>query len=279
MISRVAVLASTRGSDGCACHATIDRPEASKTSSARTIRWPSPGRSRAAAGGSRAASLAWSAGAPSTASLSRQRSRTAAGTAGISEMPSVERAEIKPGAADENRWPGSRRRRCRQALDIAQPGAGGIGGRRMDMAVEQMRRMGELGGGRPRRQHVEHRIDLHGIGVDDDAAVALGDVERQRRLAAGGRPGYQDRVPDPAAFRLILGFRSMPLVATLISHPTARALSPSASEYARAVGRRKRARLAWRRHRLRSRLPGGRNRRGRSGGRARATHLPRSRST
>ena len=74
-------------------------------------------------------------------------------------------------------------------------------------------------------------------------------LERQRRLAAGGRPGYQDRVPDPALALCRISF--MPLVATLISHPAARALTPAAREYGVACGRRKRVALAGRRHRLR----------------------------
>ena len=56
------------------------------------------------------------------------------------------------------------------------------------MAIEPVRRAGLLLHRRPRRDDAEIAIDLHGIGVDDDAAGLLRQFERQGRLAAGGRP-------------------------------------------------------------------------------------------
>ena len=56
------------------------------------------------------------------------------------------------------------------------------------MAVEPVRRTRLLFRRRPRRDDAQIAIDLHGIGVDDDAAGLLRQFERQGRLAAGGRP-------------------------------------------------------------------------------------------
>ena len=45
---------------------------------------------------------------------------------------------------------------------------------------------------RPRGDDTQIAVHLHGIGIDDRAAELFGKLERQRRLAAGGRPGNQD---------------------------------------------------------------------------------------
>jgi hypothetical protein len=45
---------------------------------------------------------------------------------------------------------------------------------------------GFIGWARPRRQNAQFPIDLHGIGVDHDAAEPLGEYQRKRRLAAAG---------------------------------------------------------------------------------------------
>src|SRR5215472_10453930 len=66
---------------------------------------------------------------------------------------------------------------------------------------------------RPRRQHMEIAIDLHGIGVDHGAAVLLRKIERERRLAAGGRPCDKHGLADS------LRNHPMSLVATLICNP------------------------------------------------------------
>ena len=138
-----------------------------------------------------------------------------------------QRAEIEPGAADEDRPPAGKRAFVDQARDVAQPGAGRIGDRRDGHG--RRARAARASAHRQLGRAVSTsstRIDLHGIGVDDDAALALGDIQRQRRLAARGRPRYQDRVLD-AVPCLFPPESSMPLVATLISHPHSRALSPA----------------------------------------------------
>src|SRR5690606_36678280 len=63
----------------------------------------------------------------------------------------------------------------------------------------------------------------HGVGVDDDAARLPRQPQRQCRLAAGGRPRYQDRALESLSRQRD---SSMPLVATLVSNPAARALAP-----------------------------------------------------
>ncbi|ESY68639.1 hypothetical protein X742_10250 [Mesorhizobium sp. LNHC232B00] len=115
-----------------------------------------------------------------------------------------QRAEVKPCAADEDRPP-RERAVIDQLRDVAQPCSRRVGGAGMDMPIEKMRRPCEVGCLRPGGQHVENRIALHGIGVDDDATRAFGHVERQCRLAAGGRPGYQDRVRHAALARTCAG--------------------------------------------------------------------------
>src|SRR5215472_99526 len=82
---------------------------------------------------------------------------------------------------------------------------------------------------RPRRQHAEIAVDLHGIGVDHYAAICFREHERERRLAAGGRPCDKHSVAGP--------FRShtMSLVATLICNPNNPALDSTVLDGARAV--------------------------------------------
>ena len=66
--------------------------------------------------------------------------------------------------------------------------ADGIVFRRIHVPVKQVgntRHLGNFGTGGDDRQIA---IDLHGIGVDHDAADAFGNGERQCRLAARGRP-------------------------------------------------------------------------------------------
>ena len=56
-----------------------------------------------------------------------------------------------------------------------------------------------IGRRRSRRQDGKLAVDLHGIGIDDGAAQALGKHERRRGLAARGRPGNEDGL-GPARF-------------------------------------------------------------------------------
>ena len=77
--------------------------------------------------------------------------------------------------------------------DVAQPGADRVADLAADVAVEHVRRAGELGVVRARGQDAPAGVDLQRVGVDDAAVVALGERERQRRLAAGGRAGDEHR--------------------------------------------------------------------------------------
>src|SRR4029078_9259091 len=91
---------------------------------------------------------------------------------------------------------------------------------------------------RPRRQHTEIAIDLHGVGVDDDAGACLRELERQRRLAAGGRPCDKHGLGSSLASSLgsgRLGNHPMSLVATLICNPNNPALDSTILDGARAV--------------------------------------------
>jgi len=56
------------------------------------------------------------------------------------------------------------------------------------MAVQQMGDARLLRRRRTRRDDAQIAVDLHGIGIDDAAAKLLGQRQRQRRLAARGRP-------------------------------------------------------------------------------------------
>ena len=84
--------------------------------------------------------------------------------------------------------PGRFQRRRR----LGAPAADGIVFRRIDMAVKPMRHARFLLRRRPRGDDAQVAIDLHGIGVDDDAAALFGELKRQRRLAARGRTGNED---------------------------------------------------------------------------------------
>ncbi len=109
-------------------------------------------------------------------------------------QPTRQRLEIQAGAAGKNRQAilraGFRQHLCR----IGHPAAGGKIHRGIDMAIEPVRHPRLLFQCRPRREHAQVAIDLHGIGIDDDAAGFLRQFERQRRLAAGGRPCDKHRL-------------------------------------------------------------------------------------
>ena len=87
----------------------------------------------------------------------------------------------------------SRASSAEHVANIAQPLPGRIVHRRVDMAVEPVRHARFFRGRRPRGDDAQIAIDLHGIGVDDGAAEPLGQPQRQRRLAAGGRPCNKHR--------------------------------------------------------------------------------------
>ncbi len=106
------------------------RPDTCQTSSARWMRWLSPGASRAAVCGSTRASSACRAGQPSAAACASSRARTAASAGGMSSIPShsaLKYSIVPPPAAAGRHAPGFRARaaarrprirpRCRAAAD------------------------------------------------------------------------------------------------------------------------------------------------------------------
>ena len=98
------------------------------------------------------------------------------------------------------------------------------------MAIEPVRHARLLLRRRPRGDDAQIAIDLHGIGVDDDAAGFCGKLERQGRLAAGGRPcDKHGLVSTPSEFAC------MSLVATLICNPANPALDSTIVDGALAV--------------------------------------------
>ena len=98
------------------------------------------------------------------------------------------------------------------------------------MAVQQMRNARFLRRRRTRGDDAQIAIHLHGVGIDDAAAELFRQGQRQRRLAAGGRPCDKHR-----PFRWCPAGHPMTFVATLISNPAAPALDAAALERARAA--------------------------------------------
>ena len=109
-------------------------------------------------------------------------------------QPARQRLEIQAGAAGENRQAILRADFRQHPGGIGHPAAGGEIHRGVDMAIKPVRNPRLLFQRRPRREHAQVAIHLHGIGIDDDAAGFLRKLERQRRLAAGGRPCDKHRL-------------------------------------------------------------------------------------
>ncbi len=107
-------------------------------------------------------------------------------------QPACQRLEVKPGAADENRQAALTSQFRQKLLHRTQPVTGGIDLSRRHMAIEQMGNTLHLFVCRTRRQHAQRIVDLHAVGIDHYAAMLLCERQRQRRLAAGRRSGYQD---------------------------------------------------------------------------------------
>ena len=108
-------------------------------------------------------------------------------------------------------------------------------------AVESVRDDGGLVGPWTRGQDVQLAVELHAVGVDDDAAVRPRDVEGEARLAARGRPGEDDdaiahgapwRLAKPASAPYLA---AMSNVLTLIAAPSGRAIDYSTIAAAQAV--------------------------------------------
>src|SRR3984885_8052230 len=114
---------------------------------------------------------------------------------------------------------------------VADPRARGEIHRRIDMAIKPMRNHRLLLARRPRRQDAQVAIDLHGIGIDDDAAGCLRQFQSQRRLAAGGRPCDKYSITVQT-----LRIHGMSLVATLICNPADPALDSTVIDGARRAG-------------------------------------------
>src|SRR5712675_31708 len=111
-----------------------------------------------------------------------------------------QRLEIEPGAADEDRHLADAGDLGERLAGVRHILADRIIHRGVHMAVEQMRHARLLGRAGARRDDREVAIDLHRIRVDDRAADPLGEPQRQRRLAARGRPGDEDRLRRTGAF-------------------------------------------------------------------------------
>ena len=186
-----------------AATAAAGRRDASRSASARSPRPPrargrcglrSRGFRRSADTGSRRASSACSASTPSRSSRARTPSRISAGIGGTADRPRVSALKYRPEPPTK-----IGRRFCARASastsgGIGHPAAGGEIHRGVDMAIEPVRNPRLLFQRRPRGEHAQVAIDLHGIGIDDDAAGFLRKFKRQRRLAAGGRPCDKHRL-------------------------------------------------------------------------------------
>ena len=156
-----------------------ERPVASTTSSARVMRARSPGISRAAAAGSRRVEFsmqrrdAFARKPRAYLGADLRRDRRHGGE------PARQRIEVEAGAADDDGGsPASRVGERRRGFPAPAPDR--IVLRRIDMAVEPVRRARFLVRRRPRGDDAQVAIDLHGIGIDDGAAVAF----RERSASA-----------------------------------------------------------------------------------------------
>ncbi len=149
----------------------MDCPVATRTSRARTIRWPSwglrlPASGRIANGKlpmQRLGSLPQQPPPQTAADLCRD--------IGHVGKPASQGLEIEPGTPDKNRHPSFFAQLRHQRRSFAQPYAGGIGLPRRHMAVEMMRNALHIRFGWPSRQHAQRVVDLHAVGIDHHAAV------------------------------------------------------------------------------------------------------------
>ena len=111
---------------------------------------------------------------------------------GYRREPFEQRLEIKPGAADDDGTSPLLASLYDGNVSIACEAARGIGVAGRHEAVESMRNAGLLLRRRPRRENAQLAIDLHAVGVDDDAAGMLGNRDCKRGLPASGRARNQD---------------------------------------------------------------------------------------
>ena len=172
--------------------AVSGRPVRKKTSSARTSRFRSRGWIRSADSGSTLRSIRCRNVTSRRSAIDSSRRRSAASRAGTRKQPARQRAEVEAGAADQNRQPPAR-------LDVADRGRGiarVLRGRvvvgRIGDVDQVVRDAAPIADRDLVGADVEAAIDGGRVAVDDLAAVALGDRQRQRALPGRGRAEHGD---------------------------------------------------------------------------------------
>ena len=226
--------ASSSGGSPSRCHSPNGRPVASSTSSARAIRVRSAGLSCVA--GSRADELRVQRGRPFALHPGAHRRPDFLRDRRHRRQPLRQRLEIQPGAADQDRYAPGGASLIQGRRDIREPAPDRIVLRRVHMAIEPVRHPRLLLRRRPRRDDAQVAIDLHRIRIDDRAADLARQRQRQRRLAARGRPCDKHR--------LLVRRSAMTHVATLISNPARPALDEAALRVAQRRAARHRKRRA-----------------------------------
>ncbi len=106
--------------------------------------------------------------------------------------PLRQRLEIESRAADEDGRAAVAPRLSQRRARGLQPQGNRIIDRRVDMAEQAVRRSRLLLDCGPRGKNAQIAIDLHRIGVDEDAAGRQREPQRQRGFAARGRSRDQD---------------------------------------------------------------------------------------
>jgi hypothetical protein len=100
-----------------------------------------------------------------------------------------QRLQIEPGAADDDRQPAGAPGGVDLGLRQPEPPSSRTALRRRIYSEKPMRDPRLVRRRRPGGQHPQLAVDLHAVGIDDDAVERLRRLECQRRLAAAGRPG------------------------------------------------------------------------------------------
>ncbi len=192
--SRIAEKRHGAGSDLRSCQAARPTPVPRQTSQARATRWLSSGFSRAAVAGSTAASSACSAAGPQ---LGQQRCAPPPGrpVRGRGHRRCHRSAPRNTSRTRRSVSAGARRRGPPPSPPVPAPATT----RRCRLRRRDgCRRAGGEPGFPPPRcgpggEEPKLTIHLHRVGIDDRAAQALSDFQRQRGLAAGRRPRDKQR--------------------------------------------------------------------------------------
>ena len=108
-------------------------------------------------------------------------------------QPFRQRLEIKPGPANDNRRPTAPFRLVKRRPHIREPQRRRIRLARGPEPIKPVWRGGLVGGRGPVRDDAQLGVDLHGVGVDDDAAELARQFQGKRRLAARRRAADQHR--------------------------------------------------------------------------------------